>query len=47
MFAFTHAGTVIAGWGATVGTFALYAAWMHRRARALSRVVPPEERRWT
>lgn len=47
MLAFTHAGTVIAGWGVTVGAFAGYALWMRRRGRALSRVVPPEERRWS
>jgi hypothetical protein len=47
MIAMTHAGYVAAGW---IGTFALiggYALTVMRRGRALSRQVPPEERRWS
>jgi hypothetical protein len=47
MIAMTHAGYVAAGW---IGPFALiggYAPTVLRRGRALSRQVPPEERRWS
>ncbi len=47
MIAMTHAGYVAAGW---IGTFAAiggYALVVLRRGRALSRQVPPEERRWS
>ena len=42
----TNAGYVFAGYGITFGTIALYVAWMLRRGRALSKQVPPEDRRW-
>lgn len=45
--AMTHAGYVAAGWIATVGVLAGYGAATIRRGRRLSRVVPPEERRWS
>lgn len=47
MLAFTHVETVIAGWAITAGVIGAYAWWMARRARTLSELVPPEERRWT
>jgi hypothetical protein len=47
MLAMTHAGYVAAGWIASLGVLGLYGAHLVRRGRALSRVVPPEERRWS
>ena len=43
----THAGYVAVGWLATLGTMGVYAMISVRRGRALSRQVPPEERRWS
>lgn len=45
--AMTHAGYVAAGWIATIGLLGGYAAAVIRKGRRLSRVVPPEERRWS
>lgn len=45
--AMTHAGYVAAGWIATSGLLGGYALVTIRRGRRLSRVVPPEERRWS
>jgi hypothetical protein len=45
--AMTHAGYVAAGWGGAVALVGVYAAWVLRRGRVLSRRVPPEERRWS
>lgn len=45
--AMTHAGYVAAGWIATFGVLAGYAAVTIRKGRRLSQVVPPEERRWS
>jgi len=47
MFAMTSAGYVAAGWIATFGVLGAYAVLTIRKGRRLSRVVPPEERRWT
>ncbi|MFV0316766.1 MAG: hypothetical protein ACK5O2_07350 [Microthrixaceae bacterium] len=33
-------------WIVTIGAVALYAIWLVLRGRALSREVPPEDRRW-
>ena len=33
-------GYVLAGYGVTVGTLGLYAVWVLRRGRALSRSIP-------
>lgn len=43
----THVGYIAAGWIATFGGIGLYAAAVIRRGRRLSRVVPPEEHRWS
>ncbi len=47
VLAMTHAGYVAAAWIATIGLLGGYAAATIRRGRRLSRVVPPEERRWS
>ncbi len=47
LLAMTDAGYVAAGWTATIGLLGGYAAAVIRRGRRLSRVVPPEERRWS
>lgn len=39
-------GYIVAAWVGTFGAVAGYAAWVVRRGRRLSRVVPPEQRRW-
>lgn len=39
-------GYVIAGWGITVVVLVAYALWIILRGRALSKQVPPEDRRW-
>jgi len=39
-------GYIIAAWGVTFGAVAVYAAAVIRRGRRLSKVVPPEQRRW-
>lgn len=43
----TDIGHVLAGWIATYGLLGAYAAVTIRRGRRLSRIVPPEERRWS
>ncbi|MGH9119394.1 MAG: heme exporter protein CcmD [Acidimicrobiales bacterium] len=40
-------GFVVAGYGVTVAAIGGYAVWVLRRGRRLSKLVPPEERRWT
>lgn len=45
--AMTDAGYVAAGWIATFGLLGGYAVAILRKGRRLSRVVPPEERRWS
>ena len=45
--AMTHAFYVAAGWGGAATLVGAYAVWVLRRGRALSRQVPPEERRWS
>jgi hypothetical protein len=45
--AMTHAGYVAAGWIATFTVLGGYAVATIRRGKRLSRVVPPEERRWS
>ncbi len=47
VLAMTDAGYVIAGWIITVGVLGAYGATLVRRGRKLSRIVPPEERRWS
>ena len=47
VLAMTHAGYVAAGWIATIGLLGGYAAAVIRKGRRLSRIVPPEERRWS
>lgn len=39
-------GYVIACWVIVIGVLAVYAAIVIARGRALSRQVPPEDRRW-
>jgi hypothetical protein len=39
-------GYVIAGWSITAVVLVIYATWILVRGRALSKQVPPEERRW-
>lgn len=45
--AYSHLGYILFGWLVTVGTFVVFAVVTVRRGRRLSRVVPPEERRWS
>jgi hypothetical protein len=45
--AMTHVGYVAAGWGISLAVIGAYAARTIARGRALSRQVPPEERRWS
>jgi hypothetical protein len=47
MLAFTHAGYVAFGWIASFAVLGGYAFRTLRRGRALARVVPPEEQRWS
>ena len=47
VIAMTHAGYVAAGWIASLGVLGIYAFRTLRRGRALARVVPPEEQRWS
>lgn len=47
VLAYTHLGYILVGWIVTVGVFAVFAAVTVRRGRRVSRVVPPEERRWS
>ena len=42
----TDAGFVFAGWGISAAVIGVYTLWVWRRGRALSRRVPPTERRW-
>lgn len=42
----THAGYLVAGYAVMLGVLALYALRLLWRGRALTRAVPPEERRW-
>ncbi len=37
---------IVAAWGATLGGVGIYATLLLRKGRRLSRVVPPEDRRW-
>ncbi len=47
LLAYTDVGTILFGWGVTVCTVGGYATILIRRGRRLSRVVPPEDRRWS
>jgi hypothetical protein len=47
ILAYTDIGTIVVGWGVTVGVIGGYAAWLVRRGKQLSRTVPPEDRRWS
>lgn len=47
LLAYTDIVTIVFGWGVTVFAVGGYAAVLVRRGRRLSRVVPPEERRWS
>ncbi len=38
---------IVAGWGVTLGTLAVYSVTLLLRGRRLSKQVPPERRRWT
>jgi len=40
-------GYVAMAWGITSAALVAYALWIVLRGRALSRRVPPEDRRWT
>ena len=42
----THVGYLIAGWGVSLVSIALYAAMLIRRGRLLSAQVPAERSRW-
>ena len=44
---FTDVGYVAVGWVTTVGVIVAYALHVIIKGRRLSRVVPPEERRWS
>jgi heme exporter protein CcmD len=39
-------GFVWLGWGITAAVLSSYAVWIVLRGRAVSRRVPPEDRRW-
>lgn len=39
-------GYVVAGWSVTFVVLVAYAVWLIVRGRALSKQVPPEDRRW-
>lgn len=39
-------GYIATAWIATFGSVGIYAAWVLRRGRRLSRSVPPDQRRW-
>jgi hypothetical protein len=43
----THTGYIAAAWGSSLTVLALYALRTVRRGRALSRRVPPGDRRWS
>lgn len=47
MLAYTDIGTILAGWGVTVGVLVGYAVVLVRRGKRLSRAVAPEDRRWS
>lgn len=47
VLAYTDLGTILAGWGVTVAGVAGYALLLVRRGKRLSRIVPPEDRRWS
>ena len=47
VLAMTDAGYVAAGWVITVAVLGGYGLTLVRRGRKLSRLVPPEERRWS
>jgi len=42
----THVGYIVAGWGISLGSIALYAWSVVSRGRSLSRQLPAEQRRW-
>jgi hypothetical protein len=43
----THTGYIAAAWGGSLTVLALYSLRTVRRGRALSRRVPPGDRRWS
>lgn len=45
--AFSDAGYVVAGYLSTAVVLGVYVARVLTRGRALSKQVPPEDRRWT
>lgn len=45
--AMTDAGYVAAGWISTFGIIGGYAFATIRRGKRLSKIVPPEDRRWS
>ncbi len=47
LLAYTDVGTIVFGWGITVAAIGGYALALVRRGKRLSRVVPPEDRRWS
>lgn len=42
----THVGYIVAGWGISLVSIALYAWSVISRGRTLGRQVPAEKRRW-
>ncbi len=46
VFAAFGTGYIVAAWSVVLGVFAVYAASLIVRGRRLSRLVPPERRRW-
>lgn len=42
-----NAGFIVGSYAVTVGGIAMYVVLMMRKARALGKVVPPEDRPWT
>lgn len=42
----THLGYLIAGWGISLGSIALYAISLVRRGRVMAARVPADRRRW-
>ncbi len=47
MLAYTDIGTIVFGWAVTVVGIGGYALVLIRRGKRLSRVVAPEDRRWS
>jgi heme exporter protein CcmD len=42
-----YASYVLSGYGVVFASIAGYSVWLLRRGRAVSRRVPPDQRRWS